>query len=320
MIDARLVSVIIPARNEAAAIAEVVRAVRGQRGSFSAIEVIVVDDGSTDDTVASARSAGARVIEMHSGPASGNPAAARNRGAAAATGDPLVFLDSDCLPLDNWLEPLVAAHRDGAAVAGGALDIPPGLPWTARVDYYAGWYLVHSGCPAGPVRHHPPPSLSVRRELFRRTSGFVETPPLFYTNEERLWQSELRKAGHSIVFEPSSVALHHNRPGFRNLLARSYRWGYTALEAKSETGSTRAEWVFSRPYLVLAMIPLLPFLLTIHAVAAWARVGRLEPLVMAPVLLVSRVAYVAGMTVGGLRWLRARRKGGSAVRPAPKWQ
>lgn len=320
MSDMNRVSVVIPARNEAAHIAEVVGAVRNQQGTFDTIEIIVMDDGSTDDTAACAQRAGAKVIKMNSGPKSGNPAAARNRGAAASTGDPLVFLDSDCLPLDGWLEPLLVAHRNGAAVVGGALDMPPGLPWTARADYYVGWYLVHSKCAAGAVRHHPPPSLSVRRDLFLGSTGFTASVPLSYTNEERHWQSELRQARHSIIFEPNSVALHHNRPGFRNLLTRSYRWGYTALEGKSETGSTRVAWLFSRPVLVLTLAPVWPFVLTLHTLLAWVRVGRFEPLVMVPVIFLSRVAYVAGMTVGGLRWMSARRNGNLTTRPAPKWK
>ena len=79
----------------------------------------------------------------------GNPAAARNRGAMAAQGDPLVFLDADCIPADDWLARLLAGHDAGAAVVGGALDLPSGLPPMARCDYYCGWYHVHSRRPAG---------------------------------------------------------------------------------------------------------------------------------------------------------------------------
>jgi hypothetical protein len=152
------------------------------------------------------------------------------------------------------------------------------------------------------------------------TSGFAERAPLNYTNEERHWQAELRRADHRIYFEPKAVVHHYNRPGLGNLLRRSYRWGYTALEAKSETGSTRADWIFARPKLLLILTPIIPFALTAHIVASWARVGVFEPILMTPIILLSRVAYVAGIVVGGLRWLRARSSHCSRGRPSPRWQ
>ncbi|HKT61744.1 MAG TPA: glycosyltransferase family 2 protein, partial [Gemmatimonadales bacterium] len=82
-------SVIIPARNEAQTIARLVHAVLDQAPPGWNVEVLLVDDGSTDDTVAVARAAGARVLELGSRPGGGNPAVGRNRGARAAVGDPL---------------------------------------------------------------------------------------------------------------------------------------------------------------------------------------------------------------------------------------
>jgi glycosyltransferase involved in cell wall biosynthesis len=282
--------------------------------------VIVVDDGSSDGTAEAAEAAGATVLRPADGAdVGGNPAAARNRGATAAQGDPLVFLDADCTPAPGWLRAILAAHDRGATMVGGALDLPPGLPASARCDYYCGWYLIHSRRRAGYVPHHPPPNLSVRRDAFRSTSGFTEHQPFAYTNEERHWQAELQRAGHRIWFEPRALAFHENRPGFRNLLRRNYRWAYTALEAKSQTGSARMAWLYRFPRaMIVASIPL-AFAHTGYILVCWTRAGVFEPLLMAPAILASRFAYVAGMAVGGTRWLR---QGGSqgAMREAPRWQ
>ncbi len=317
MAQARRISVIIPARNEAAFIPRVISAVLGQRPAGAELEVIVVDDGSTDDTVGAARAAGARVLEAGAQGGSGNPAAARNQGAAAATGDPLVFLDADCIPGEGWLAAILAAHDRGSTIVGGALDLPPGLPASARCDYYCGWYLVHSRRPAGMVRHHPPPNLSVRSAAFRSSSGFTERQPFSYTNEEREWQAQLLRAGHQMYFEPAAVAYHYNRPGFANMLRRNYRWAYTAIETKSQTGTTRYPWAFRHPrLLILASLPLAVaqagFIL-----GCWVRAGQFEPLLMAPAVLASRVAYAAGMAIGGLQWLRRR---GTPAAYQPRWQ
>ncbi len=315
MVELRRISVIIPAHNEASFIPRVVQAVLAQRSPATELEVIVVDDASTDDTAEAARAAGARVITLAG--RGGNPAAARNRGAEASTGDPLVFLDADCIPRPGWLAAILAAHDRGATIVGGAIDLPPGLPASARCDYYCGWYLVHSRRPAGEVPHHPPPNLSVRRAPFLSTSGFTERQPFSYTNEEREWQAELQRAGHRIYFEPQAVVLHYNRPGFANLLRRNYRWAYTAIESKSHTGAARFAWIYRYPRLLIAASFPLAFLHTGFILGCWGRAGKWEPVLMAPMVLASRLAYAAGMAAGGLQWLRRR---GAAALYHPRWR
>lgn len=311
------VSVVIPTWNEAESIAELVRKVQSQAGPGITVEVVVSDDGSTDGTVAAARSAGAVVVERPAGAPAGNPAAARNRGASASSGDPIVFLDADCTPADNWLATLLARHDAGEVIVGGSLDRPPGLSTTARLDYYCGWYHVHSRRPAGPVSNHPPGNLSIRRSAFFATSGFSERQPLAYAHEELVLQSQLARAGHPVWFEPRAVAYHHNRPGFGNLLRRNYRWAYSAIGAKAETGAARLAGLYRHPWLLVALSPLLGVAQAGYIVALWLRAGVVEPLVLAPAVLAARVAYGAGMMSGGIRWLRSR---GESAGYRPRWE
>lgn len=315
-----LISVVIPARNEEANISRVVRSVLSQRPEGSELEVIVVDDGSTDPTAEEARRAGARVVESGGNGKNGSPAAARNLGASIAAGNPLIFLDADCVPGEGWLESILAAHARGETVVGGSLALPPGLSAAARCDYYCGWYLVHPGRRPGIVPHHPPPNLSVIRDAFRETSGFTDTPPMEYTNEERSWQGELKRSGHRIFFEPSAVAFHHNRPGYGNLLRRNYRWGYTAIESKSRTGAARMAWLYRYPRLLILASPLLALAHTAYILACWMRAGRYEPLIMLPAVLASRFAYAFGMASGGIRWIRRSDDAEPGRRPRPRWE
>src|SRR4051794_14547095 len=79
-----LVSVIIPARNEARAIATVIQTVQTQPPAGWDLEIIEIDDGPSDGTAERPRPAGAQALVLESGTDGGNPARARNLGAAAA--------------------------------------------------------------------------------------------------------------------------------------------------------------------------------------------------------------------------------------------
>jgi rSAM/selenodomain-associated transferase 2/rSAM/selenodomain-associated transferase 1 len=115
----RSVSVVVPALNEAAAIGAAVSSAFGG----GAGEVIVVDGGSTDGTRHAARSAGARVIDVSRG-----RAGQMNAGAAAATGDALVFLHADTtLPAESAAlvcQALSAEGTSGGAFSWGTYDTP----------------------------------------------------------------------------------------------------------------------------------------------------------------------------------------------------
>ena len=150
------------------------------------------------------------------------------------------------------------------------------------------------------------------------TSGFTETQPVAYAHEELIWQGELARAGHRIWFEPFAVVLHRNRPGLGQLLRRNYRWGYSSIQAKAGSGSARFQSLYRHPWLiVLASVPL-AFLTTVHVIWSWAKVGRFEPLLMAPLVFAARVAWSAGLAKGGLRWMGARSAPESEYRP--RWE
>lgn len=315
------VSVVIPARNEALRIGQTVGAVFDQAPEGVEVEVVVADDGSTDDTAAVASGAGARVVPVRA-PTVGNsepgsPGAARNRGAAAATGDPIIFLDADCVPGPGWLAALLAAHAAGETVVGGALEAPAGLPLTGRCDHYCGSYHVHPHRPAGYVPNHPPANLGVRRDAFFATAGFAEHGPVADGHEELRWQGQLLRSGVHIRFEPAALVHHHNRTGLGNLLRRHFRWGYSSVEGKAETGTSRWDRLYRHPRLLVAAGLPLAFAHTFHTLACWLRAGKLEPVAMLPLLLAAHLSYAAGLTLGGWRWLRRRSTG---TTPVPRWR
>lgn len=109
-------SVILPAKNEAIGLAKVLPALRGL---LPEAEVIVVDDGSSDDTAAVARGHGATVL---SAPYSMGNGAAIKRGARAAAGEVLVFMDADGQHDPAHIPTLLAKLAQGYDMAVGARD------------------------------------------------------------------------------------------------------------------------------------------------------------------------------------------------------
>ena len=113
-----MISVIIPAYNAARTIGRCLASLEGQAGLA---EVIVVDDASEDQTGALAARAPGMTVVRHA--LNRGPAAARNLGVAHASGDLLVFLDSDAVVTDrDWLMKHAAAHvREERIVGGGVI-------------------------------------------------------------------------------------------------------------------------------------------------------------------------------------------------------
>ncbi|WP_442932408.1 glycosyltransferase family 2 protein [Micromonospora sp. NBC_01699] len=106
------VSVIIPTYNSAKTLRACLEAVYAQRHPTT--EVIVVDDASTDETRAIAGDFPCRLLTADQNM---GPAAARNRGILASTGEMLFFLDSDCAPEPDALDNALAILRDQPDVA-----------------------------------------------------------------------------------------------------------------------------------------------------------------------------------------------------------
>ena len=171
-------SVLIPALNEGPHLRRTVESVR--RTVPAATEVIVVDDGSTDGCADFLRAGSELAVLLLPEPAGERlgAAGARNRAAAVANGDTLVFLDAHVELPAGWSEALLAVLRDCAigavcpaiAVLGREQQRGYGLRWHTA-DLAVEWLPSHGG-DASPVPLLPGACVAMRRDVFFACGGF----------------------------------------------------------------------------------------------------------------------------------------------------
>jgi glycosyltransferase involved in cell wall biosynthesis len=196
-------SIIIPAYNEAANIPRCLDAVTAAIKDREDVEIIVVDDGSTDETVALAEQRGARIVRPEHWI---SIAAVRNLGGRQAKGRILLFLDADTEPPPTWFETIESWFSEGRADVLGFVDrAPADAPWFALV-----WSLRLEAEreTTREVDHLPGRNVCVSREMFDRVGGFDEA---LITAEDKDFVMRLKATGARVM----SIA------GFD-----FYHWGY----------------------------------------------------------------------------------------------
>jgi rSAM/selenodomain-associated transferase 2/rSAM/selenodomain-associated transferase 1 len=181
------ISVIIPALNEAQYITATLQS--AQRGRPH--EILVVDGGSTDDTVALAQAAGARVIHSRPG-----RARQMNAGAAQAAGHALVFLHADTLLPADYPEVVAGTLRD-PAVATGAFRFQMGEKLAGR------WFIEWTANLRSRWRQSPygDQALFLRRSLFEEVGGFADLPIM----EDCEIVRRLRKRGCVVTADAAAI-------------------------------------------------------------------------------------------------------------------
>ena len=188
-------SIVIPAKNESAAIGKVVADAVAR---YPDVEVIVVDDGSTDDTAKVAREAGAKVVQH---PESLGNGAAVKAGARAARGDIIAFMDGDGQHSTVDLDRLLARLETGYDMVIGARD--SGAHASVGRLFANGMYNAVATLLTGKkILDLTSGFRVVRAELFRK---FLYLLPNGFSYPTTITMAFLR-SGYPICFEPIPVA------------------------------------------------------------------------------------------------------------------
>jgi GT2 family glycosyltransferase len=209
-------SVIIPTFNRKDALLETLRAASAQDLGAGAWELIVVDDGSTDGTEQAARdfieSTAARVRYLKQENA--GPAAARNRGAAAAGGRVLLFIDNDILVKPDFISRHLATldANPNSWVTGRVVNSPEmrRTPFGRyRDDLWEEFHLAHGGRGVTEVEGLTAANVSLPAADFRRLGGFDEGFSIASCEDWELG-SRARREGVRILYNPDIVVVHND--------------------------------------------------------------------------------------------------------------
>jgi len=191
-------------------------------------EILVIDDGSTDNTVEIASKFPARVIRHAQNK---GLAAARNTAFRAAKNEMVASLDADCVAAPDWLARMVT-HLDDPDVVGVGGRLVEGV----QVSVADRWRRAHMPQEWGDSYVRNPKFLFGCNNLFRRSTvlnvgGYDES---MRTNGEDCDLSRrLMLAGHDLVYEPSAVATHLRQDDIHSILDTYWRWWKSGVNAYS---------------------------------------------------------------------------------------
>ena len=226
------ISIVVPTRNRPAALERCLLALTAQR-DVGHLEIIVVDDGSMDADGVSAVVASQPLARLVRAGGDG-PAAARNAGAAAATGTYICFTDDDCEPEPDWTAKLVRSLEAGADVVGGAtVNGRLGDPFVEASE------LIVRELQASTHRRLegrvfiPSNNLACRRSvvLAHPFDERYSAPG----GEDRAWCARVAAAGLTLTLEPSAVVAHRPTLDLRRFWQQHVRYGRGAYHFARST-------------------------------------------------------------------------------------
>jgi cellulose synthase/poly-beta-1,6-N-acetylglucosamine synthase-like glycosyltransferase len=214
-------SIVIPAHNADKTLSDTLIALKHQSISPADYEVIVVDDGSTDETAALAHRFGANCINQ---PNRG-PAAARNNGVRVAQGDIILFTDADCIPDWDWIRQMTLPFQNERAVGVKGAYRTRQTELAARfaqAEFEDRYDLLKKVAAIDMVDTY---SAAFRREIFITIGLFDESFPVA-NNEDTELSYRLCAAGYLLEFNPRALVYHRHPDSFTKYLILKFKRGY----------------------------------------------------------------------------------------------
>jgi len=226
-----MISIVIPAYNAADTIEGCLQSLLNQTVPQDKYEILVVNDGSTDKTAEIVQSLGVKCLTQKNK----GPAAARNLGAMEATGDIILFTDSDCVANKDWVKEMKTPFENPIVMGVKGRYKTHQREMVARfvqMEFEERYELQMGTIPiwASPEKHEfidfvDSYSAAFRKDAFWDVGGFDESFPKA-NNEDVDLSYKLSSKGYKMVFNPEAVVYHRHpnslRRYFKTKLGRGY--------------------------------------------------------------------------------------------------
>ena len=224
-----ILSIIIPTHNSELTIKSCLNSLTSQSIPREQFEIIVVDDGSNDNTVDIAKKCAVDKVIITEPCFQGK---ARNIGVKNARGEFLAFIDSDCKAREGWANSIITELKRLEAVTGPIENGNPdsSVAWAEYLVEFGGWdeYRKRSS-----ARFLPGCNQAYTKIAFGKTVGFEETP----SSEDVLFGEELKKAGIKPEFSPAIRIEHLCRTDKDNVLKNMRLLGKYSVRARKSSPS-----------------------------------------------------------------------------------
>jgi GT2 family glycosyltransferase len=204
---------------------DTIRGILSQSDFDQVLEILVVGQQNFEEELSIPK---VRYIDVRENP---TPARNRNIGVYHSSGEWICFLDSDSVPIPNWLYNLQITIEEGEKIIAGAVDIPATMPYWGKCDHYAGFGDQARGIYSG--RYLPfaaSINLCIQKKTFIELLGFNEG---FKTagGEDREFCWRAVQSGEQIRFNKNAIVSHnHSRASFTSCWRHIYHYGQVTAQ------------------------------------------------------------------------------------------
>lgn len=285
------VSIVIPTYNEKERIARCIESLLCQSYPQNKIEIIVVDDGSTDGTSPFIKKNFPKVkliTKKNSGAYD-----SRNKGIAIASGKIIALTDGDCVATKNWIKNIEKILREkNAQIVGGKINHENSfIAKFIGISDFGGYQDNNEKY----VTCIPTCNLAVKKEIFKEFSF----DPKLRSAGDRLFSWKLVEAGYKLLYHPSIQITHKPSIKLSRFLERKYRYGKAFVQIRKRVKTLPAAKLVRLHIPGLIIIALTRFLLDTYRLFRFRKqldVKFYEIIPLITIFFIGRLIFLYGST------------------------
>ncbi len=224
-------SIIIPTYNRLDELKELIPSIEAQGFIKDNIELVIIDDGSTDGTRKYINALESPVHIIYYLQENQGPGPARNKGMAMATGDIFLFVDSDCMLPSQYLRQIVQSQETHDYDAFGGPDTyhPSFSPLLKAINYSMTSFIGTGGTRGTTksiAKYYPRSfNMGMKRSVFERIGGFNG----LRHGQDMDYSARIYEAGFKVGLIPSAYVYHKRRTSLWRFFKQIHNWGVTRI-------------------------------------------------------------------------------------------